>query len=475
MIVLKFGGAALANAAQGKNTTSIIDQVKSDKPIVVVSAMRDVTNILENWLRESVTKDLSKEESPLHELRKKHEDVLDDLVEKDEIKDDLSKALNYRLKELDTLLSSVANLRECTPKCRAHVLSFGERFSARGLAGILNDRGIRAQPIDSRQIVRTDSNYLNATVDWEETRKLVRETLLPLVESSIVPVVTGFIGANDKGDTTTLGRGGTDLTAALIANCLDAREVRYYKEVEGFLSADPTIVKGGHHIEHMTFDEVAELSFFGAKILHPIAIRPLREKGIPATLRSFFSPDCPGTLVDNVAPEAGTKSWALTSLKNVALVTVEGPGLLDNPGIAARVFTATAHAVASVLMISQSSSERNICFVVPQLELEKVRAELEKELELDIIKGGVERIEATPELAILCAVGLSLQSHPEMGATVLSALAKEKTEVHLLARGGSLLNLSCLVPMEKLAVALNSVHSALTPPPPPPPPAFSRK
>lgn len=467
MIVLKFGGAALANTSQGENTTSIIEQVKSEKPIVVVSAMLDVTNILESWLRDSVDKDLSQEESPLHLLRKKHEDVLHDLVNKDEIKEDLSKALEYRLKELDTLLSSVANLRECTPKCRAHVLSFGERFSARGLAGILNDKGIKAQPIDSREIVRTDSNYLNATVDWNETKELVRKALLPLIESGVIPVVTGFIGSNDQGDTTTLGRGGTDLTAALIANCLAAKEVRYYKEVEGFLSADPTIVEGGHHIEHMTYDEVAELSFFGAKILHPIAIRPLREKSIPATLRSFFAPNKPGTLVDNEAPDVGPKSWALTSLKNVALITVEGPGLLDNPGIAAKVFAATARAEASVLMISQSSSERNICFVVPQQELDEVKAGLEKELELDLIKGGVERIETRHDLAIVCAVGRSLRSHPEMGATVLSALAKEKIEVHLLARGGSLLNLSCVVAMDELSVALNSVHSALT--------TFSRK
>ncbi len=462
MIVLKFGGAALANSVQGKNTTSIIEQVRLEKPVVVVSAMRDVTNILESWLSDSIIKDLRQEESPLRLLRKKHEDVLNDLVDKEEIKDDLSKALDFRLKELDALLCSVANLREVTPKCRAHVLSFGERFSARGLAGILNDKGIKAQPIDSRQIVRTDSNYLNASIDWVETRELVRKTLLPLVEAGVVPVVTGFIGANASGDTTTLGRGGTDLTAALIANCLEAKEVRYYKEVEGFLSADPTIVEGGHHIAHMTYDEVAELSFFGAKILHPIAIRPLREKGIPATLRSFFEPQSSGTLVDNGAEEAGTKSWAITSLKKVALVTVEGPGLLDNPGIAAKVFAATAKARASVLMISQSSSERNICFVVPQKELEEVRAALERELELELIKGWVERVDSEIEMAILCVVGRSLRAHPEMGAKILSALAKEKTEVHLLARGGSLLNLSCVIPMEKLHVALNSVHSALT-------------
>ena len=384
------------------------------------------------------------------------------MVDQEEIKEDLSKALNYRLAELDTLLSSVANLRECTPKCRAHALSFGERFSARGLAGILNDKGIKAQHIDSRQIVRTDSKYLNASVDWVESRKLLRKTLLPLVDHGVLPVVTGFIGADEEGNTTTLGRGGTDLTAALIANCLDAKEVRYYKEVEGFLSADPSLVEGGRHIEQMTYDEVAELSFFGAKILHPIAIRPLREKGIPASLRSFFAPNEAGTIVCDEAPEAGMNSWALTSLKNVALVTVEGAGIFDNADIAARVFAATAKASASVLMISQSSSERNIYFVVPEQELKKVQLSLEKDLELDLIKGAVEKIDAKPGLSIVCAVGRSLRSHPEMGATFLSALAREKIEVHLLAWGGSLLNLSCVVKMERLEVAINSIHSALS-------------
>jgi len=463
-VVLKFGGAALADVERGLNTVSIIERLLDRRPVVVVSAMKDVTDILEDWLQRAVTTGarLDDEDGPLAVLRRKHAAVVRGFVHAPAIQEDLSKALDYRLNELAGLLGAVAALRECTPKCRDHVLSFGERFSARGLAGILEARGVRARPVDGRDIVRTDGCFGNASVDWEPTRQLVRDRILPMLDEGVVPVVTGFIGADGAGETTTLGRGGSDLTATLLADCLDAEEVVFYKEVAGFLSADPTLVDGGRHIEHMSYDEVAELSFFGAKILHPVAIRPLRAKNIPATLRSFFSPEAPGTRVDGSPPPAGTSSWALTSMKNVALVTVEGVGLVDTPGIAARVFSATAAAGANILMISQSSSERNICFVVPAKELPAAMDSLRGELELDFLKGRVDRVEAREDLAVLCTVGRSLQEHPAMTAEVLAALADEGVEMVLVARGGSPLNLSCVVAMGELRQALAAVHGRLS-------------
>ena len=292
MIVLKFGGAALADTKNVENSINYIKRVKEKNPIVVVSAMKGITDLLLDTIDESLNKNYEKTVRNIDELRLKHEKVINDLVKSNEIKKNILKYFEDRCNELETLLYSISTLQECSEKSKDYIVSFGEKLSSTMVSSILSDQELESVQFDGEDLIRTDSNFNNAYPDFKETNILINKKLGDI---SSIPVVAGFIGSNEKGHTTTLGRGGTDFSASILAYCLDAKEVWYLKEVNGIMSADPKIVANAKSIEKITYDEVAELSYFGAKVLHPIAVHPLKEKKIPSFVKNVYDFDFRGT------------------------------------------------------------------------------------------------------------------------------------------------------------------------------------
>jgi aspartate kinase len=292
----------------------------------------------------------------------------------------------------------------------------------------------------------------------EETEARVRQRLLPPLEQGEVPVVTGFIGATKAGTTTTLGRGGSDLSAAILGYCLDADEVWIWTDVDGVMTADPRIVPEASTIAEISYAEVAELSYFGAKVLHPKTVLPAMEKGIPIRILNTFNPIGPNTIIV-AEPRPGRETVkGITSIKGVSLVTVEGRGMLGVPGIAAKVFSTVAGEGISVLMISQSSSEQNICFVIKREETERALKALEKAFAYEMSRRNVDRIWAQEGVAVIAAVGAGMKGTPGIAAKVFGALGRMGINVVSIAQGSSEYNLSLVVSEEEADEAVRAIH-----------------
>lgn len=460
MRVLKFGGAALGDAAAIANSCGYVVERGGRPVVVVVSAMRGVTDLLHEALDRAGRGDKAVAAEVLAELRAKHAAAAEELLTAGETRRCFLDALGSRARELEGILVSIATLGEVTPRSFDWVVSFGERLAARLVAATLRDRGTAAVPVDGEEVVVTDGRFGNAYPDLEASRARIRARLLPLCEEGAVPVVMGYAGAGPDGATTTLGRGGTDLSASVLGHALDAEEVRFMKEVDGIMSADPRVVPDARRLDELTYTEVAELSFFGAKVLHPIAIHPLDEKRIPARICDVTAWDAPGTRVvhEEHAEEAGAK--AVTAIPDVAILAVEGGGMQGVPGMAGRVFTATAAAEVNVLMISQSSSEQNICLVVPASDRARAVAALEAALELEILKGKIEPVAAIDGLTVVAAVGHGMRGQPGIAGRLFSALGDAAINVRLIAQGSSELNVSFVVAREDAARALRVIHDA---------------
>jgi len=460
MLVMKFGGAGLADAENIARVCSIVEQAVDLRPVVVASAMKGVTDRLLDWLAAAAAGE-SEANGHLDELKRIHENAVWELVDREDVRSKVLFNVNRRLLELERLFGSIACLREYSPKCRDYILSFGERFSTHLLAAALACRDVKATQVDGEDVVVTDDVFGNASPLLDATRQRARTTLMAVLDNRRVPVVMGFIGATTTGATATLGRGGSDLTAALVANCLDAEEVRFYKEVDGIMSADPDDVDGPRVLDRLSYDEVSELSFFGASILHPIAIRPLRDKAIPVTIRNFFKPEAPGTRICDVDDAGRRGPQAITALRRAALVTVEGGGIFGNQAIAGRVFSATAAAGVTVLMISQSSSEQSISFVVGRQDGRRTAELLEREFELELLKRHVETITTRDDCSVVSVVGAGLAGAPETPATIFGTLAAEGVEALLVVQGARAINLSFVIEERHLAVTLRRLHDAL--------------
>jgi aspartate kinase len=268
----------------------------------------------------------------------------------------------------------------------------------------------------------------------------------------------GFVGASTEGITTTLGRGGTDLSASVLAQVLDAEGVHYLKEVDGIMSADPRLVPTAQRIDRLSYEEVAELSYFGAKVLHPVAVHPLREAGIPASIRDVHDFSSPGTLVGPAEADHDQGAKAITTIPDVCVVTVEGGGMQGIPGMAGRVFHATSREGVNVLMISQASSEQNISLVVPGVDGPRTRDLLEAEFELELLKGRVEGVGTLPRMAILSLVGDGMHGGPGIAGKLFSALGDGGINIALICQGSSERNVSFLVCHSQVQEALRRIH-----------------
>ncbi|MGD8626921.1 MAG: aspartate kinase [Anaerolineae bacterium] len=460
LLAFKFGGTSVGSAEAVAQVAGIVlDQVeRGNRLVVVVSAMSGVTDLLTRGALGAAGGDDQAYLALVTDLRARHYGVVDALLDADGERARLLATVDRYLDEFGAFCRSVHVLGEVTPRAMDAITSLGERINARILAAVLRQRGAGAQAVDATELIVTDDTFQDAVPRMEASRESASARLGPLLAEGVVPVVTGFIGATAQGVTTTLGRGGSDFSAAILGDCLDADEVWIWTDVDGVMSADPRLVLDARVIPVLSYAEVGELAYFGAKVLHPRTIRPVVERGIPLWVKNTFNPEFPGTRIVGEAESAPGTVKAVTAIRGLSMVTVEGRGMMGVPGIAARTFAAVASQGASVLMISQASSEQSISFLIPTLAARPVMAAIEVEMALELARRDVDRVWALDDVVIVTAVGTGMRGTPGVAHRVFGALAGGGINVIAIAQGSSECSISLVVGAEAAADAVQRVH-----------------
>ena len=456
----KFGGASLADSAAVRHVVDILRRHRPEPAVVVVSAMAGTTDALLAVAQQAGTGDSRTVASLIARLRSRHAEVARAVLPAGRGRAEVLSHVAEAFDELEALAQGLHLLHDLTPRTTDFLVSRGERLSARLVAAAIEAAGGKARYIDALDVIHTDDAFGRAAPDYPRTDRGAQRTLLPLLARGIVPVIPGFIGATPAGEIATLGRGGTDLTATLVARALGAARVSLWKDVAGLLTADPRIVPDARVIPKLHSREAAELAYYGAKVLHPRALIPLAGRRIPIFVRPFGDPSSPGTEVSERVAPARFPVKALTAATGQALVTVTGNGMLGVPGIAARTFAALHARQISVSLISQASSEHSICFSVPEAAATAARESLDHEFAAEMSRGEIDGVEVAAGMATIAVVGLGMHGTPGIAAGVFTALASARINVVAIAQGSSELNISVVVEAAQAAEALRRIHAA---------------
>jgi aspartate kinase len=458
---MKFGGTSVGSVEAISQAASIVETHAQswERLVVVVSAMSGVTNALIAGARAAAEGDDQAYRAVVADLRVRHYRVVDALLEAQQTRRALLAAVDSYLDEFTAFCHSVYILGEITPRATDTISSLGERINARLLAALLHQLGLRSEAVDATDLIVTDDTFQNAVPLMDRTRERVAARLVPLLEEGVVPVVTGFMGATATGVTTTLGRGGSDYSAAILGACLDSDEVWTWTDVDGVMSADPRIVPDARVIPTLSYSEVSELAYFGAKVLHPRTMRPLIERDIPLWVKNTFNPTCPGTCIVRRPENTPGTVKAVTAIRDLSMVVVQGRGMMGVPGIAARTFAAVASQGASVLMIVQASSEQSICFALPTRAVPAVVAALEEAFALELARRDVERIWAQDEVVIVTAVGSGIRDTPGVAARIFGATGAAGTNVTAIAQGSSECSVSLVVAAQDAERVIRHMHT----------------
>jgi aspartokinase/homoserine dehydrogenase 1 len=427
--------------------------------VAVVSAMGGVTNRLIAAARAAEGGQASAALDTLGALREQHMTAIDLLASVGAKRAQLAAEAEHVLEEVTSLCRGTALLRELTPRALDAISSAGERLSARLLASALCELGLKGVAVEATELIVTDNRFGGAEPLMGPTSERASARLSPLLEAGTVPVVTGFIGATAEGTLTTLGRGGSDYSATILAAALAASEVIIWTDVDGVLTADPRLVEDARTLREISYNEAAELAYFGAKVLHPKTLRPVIEAGIPVWIRNSFAPQAAGTkITENGHPTArGVK--AITAITDVSLITVGGRGIVGVPGVAAKTFAATARVRANVLLISQSSSGNDICLIVNSADAPQTIIALRQAFEQDLAHQQVEHINVDSEIAIVAVVGDKMHGTPGIAGRTFSALGRKGINIIAIAQGSSEYNVSFVVERSAMREAVLAVHN----------------
>jgi aspartate kinase len=465
MIVMKFGGTSVGSADAFAQVAAIVadkvaEQAQTAHPgvVVVTSAMSGITNLLIDAAQRAAHGDETFFLEAENTLRVKHQTVAGQLIDDGNERAALGRIFDERLQEFTRLCSSIAVLGELTNRGLDVVSGLGERLAAPLLAAVLRARGVAADYVDATEIVVTDAVFGGAAPQMEPTTARCQARLRPLLEQGIVPVITGFIGATAEGIPTTLGRGGSDYSGAIVGAVLEADEIQIWTDVNGVMTADPRIVPNARSLNQLSYEEVAELAYYGAKVLHPKTVTPAIEKHIPLRVLNTFEPGHPGTRIAARSDHAGGTVKAITSIRGMNLITVAGRGMIGVPGIAARTFQAVAGVGANVLMISQSSSEQSICFVVPESSAGTVTDALRAEFKVERERHYIDEIGGHSNVAIIAVVGSGMRGTPGLAAGIFHAVGNKAINVIAIAQGSSEANVSLVVEETRSAEAVRAIH-----------------
>lgn len=456
--VMKFGGTSVGDAACIRQVADIIrGAAHTGDLVVVVSAMGGVTNKLIEAATQSEAGDRDSVAMIFEELRDRHQAVVKALIQSVPVRSRISRDVEQLFQEGERLCQGTAFLRELTLRARDSISSLGERLSAPLVAAVLRECGVASEAIEATELVQTDSCHGDADPRVDVTQERCQARLRPMLKKGIVPVVTGFIGATPEGVLTTLGRGGSDYSATILAAALGADEVIIWTDVDGLMTADPRLVDSARTIPEISYREAAELAHFGAKVLHPKTLRAVTQCGIPLWIRNTFAPERPGTRITpaGIATDGGVKG--LTAIRDVTLITVGGPGIVGLPGVLGRTFATTAAVRSNVLLISQSSAQNDICLIVPSAIARHTVDALRREFAQDLAHEKLEHITFDPAAAVVTVVGKDMRRLGIAGRT-FAALAQEQLGVVAIAQGSSDCNISFVIADKDMSPALVALH-----------------
>jgi aspartokinase/homoserine dehydrogenase 1 len=457
MKVLKFGGTSVGSVDSIKAVLDIVKQSyeKQEKPLVVLSAMSGVTNLLTKMAENAAEKIAFDED--LKVLENRHFDVVKSLIAIKHQNPVFTK-LKLMLNELDDILQGVYALGELSPQSKDLIVSFGERFSNYMIAKIMEQYIDDAMYVDASHYMKTDSNFGHAHLNEELTTQLIQSLGQTNVDKLMF--VTGFIGSNEKGRVTTLGRGGSDYTAAVFGAVLGASVIEIWTDVNGMLTADPRIVKKAFSLPILSDTEAMELSYFGAKVIYPPTMIPAFLKRIPIAIRNTFEPEFAGTRIQFESDKSKYPIKGISSISDISIINLSGSGMIGKSGFSGRLFTLLAREQINVVLITQSSSEHSITFAVNPADAEKALAliAIEFELELEANKLAMPVIEEN--LSVLAIVGENMKRTPGISGRLFHALGRNGINVRAIAQGSSEFNISVIISKDDLAKALNAVHDA---------------
>ena len=453
MKVIKFGGTSVATSSSLKKVFSIIENEK-DSIFVVVSALGDITNILQEFLN-------SKGKNStvfLKQIEERHLEIIHGLS-KIENQSPLLSFLKQQLNELETILEAVSTIDEITKKTISKVLSFGEILSSKLIYEILKERGNDISYVDSRKIIFTKYHNDHEIVDEEKTSIAVSNNL-DLIETKII-LMPGFIATDSNSEISNLGRGGSDYTASIIANYTNSKVLEIWTDVSGVFSANPKIVKNSRPIESLSYKEAMELSFFGAKVLYFPSLQPLIEKNIPAYIKNTFDPNAIGTCISNSTKSKNENTVkGISHIENISLINFEGSGMVGVPGFSKRFFEALSRKGVNVIMITQASSEFSICIAVNESDANTAKNLIDKEFKYEISQNKINESQIENSLSNIAIVGDNMKSKKGVSGKLFSTLGNNNINIRAIAQGASERNISIIIDEKDNIKALNSLHEA---------------
>ena len=477
MKVLKFGGSSVRNAERITGVTSIVrDALEQDSVAVVVSALGGVTDLLleaaaiaESGAAGSV--DSTEEQAfgdKIQEIERRHHEAAEALASQEDLMA-VRRRVGEGMAELKDLLRGVDLLGECSPRTRDKIVSFGERLSAVLVAAALRNVGIDAEDCDARELIRTDDAFGQAMVEQEVTYRNLREHF---ANNRRLQVVTGFIARGPDGETTTLGRSGSDLTAALVGAALDASAIEIWTDVDGVMSTDPRLVPEAFSLPTLTYEELMELSHFGAKVVFPPTVSPARERNIPLLIKNTLNPSFPGTRIDTrradgeeleraIAPNGERAAiTGIASISQVTMISLEGEGMMGVPGIAARLFDALAAEKISIILISQASSEHSICFAIAPAQTAAAAEAVSRRFKTEMEHGLIDPLTIEEDCSVVAIVGETMRRRPGISGRLFRLLGRRNINVRAIAQGSSERNISLIIGHKDEVAALRAIHES---------------
>ncbi len=457
MKILKFGGTSVGSVQSIQTLLNILkdEAIGKQKPVVVLSAMSGVTNLLLSMAEGAANgNDFT---AGLAELEKRHFDVVKNLLTVQN-QNPAYTGLKIRFNELEELLQGALTLRELTPKTRDMVLSYGERCAAFMISKIATQHFPEVLFTDASKLIRTDSSFGQARVSMEQTDLLIKGFHNEHPDKMLF--VTGFIASNEAGQITTLGRGGSDYTAAIFGSALNAKEIQIWTDVNGMMTADPRMVKKAFSLPELTYTEAMELSYFGAKVIYPPTMIPAFLKKIPIVIKNTFAPDFEGTYIRHDCKPSNLPIKGISSINNISILNLEGSGMVGKSGFSGRLFSLLAREQINIILITQSSSEHSITFAVQPDHAEKARMLIEQEFELELLAKKLEHVLIEQNLAILAVVGENMKQTPGVSGKLFHSLGRNGVNVRAIAQGSSEYNISVIISAHDLAKALNAAHDA---------------
>jgi bifunctional aspartokinase / homoserine dehydrogenase 1 len=463
LLVMKFGGTSMGTAERMRAAATIISEQQKQRPLItVVSAMSTVTDLLFETLRHAEVSDRAAVDSSLGQLLNHHletcEKLFDETATTARFREAAYKDVRSLVSEFHRIANGILMLGESPPRSVDEALAIGERLSSALLAHYLESLGVDARAINGSHVIVTDAVFGNASPHMDLTKTRCAERLVPLIEKGTVPVVTGFNGATADARPTTLGRGGSDFSAAILAAALDAQELWIWTDVDGIMTADPRLVADVAVLDKVSYAEAAELAYNGAKILHPRTLAPLVEKRIPVWSKNSFAPEKPGTkIVPHFDEPRGVR--AVTSMSSVALISMEpANAALSGTKLMARALDALALANVEILVFSSSSYRQTFCFLIRKHDVLAALKVLEANLSIELAHGYLKPIEVDENVGLLAVVGEGMRGTPGLAGRVFTAISREDINIIAIAQGSSELTIGIIVRLDGLERAVRAVH-----------------